>query len=101
VVTSGNGLRAAIPPAQAFEPQHGRISFTASATDADLPANTLTFSLMLAVDDTDRVRDRAMAAGATGDRPPYDAYGHRNAWIVDPFGHRWGLSSPLPEPTAG
>lgn len=54
-----------------------------------------TVSLMLPVDDADAVRERAMAAGATGDRPPYDAYGRRNAWIVDPFGHRWGLHSPL------
>jgi len=53
-------------------------------------------SLMLSVADADAVRDRALAAGATGDRPPYDAYGMRNAWIVDPFGHRWGLQSPLP-----
>jgi uncharacterized glyoxalase superfamily protein PhnB len=52
-------------------------------------------SLMLPVDDADAVRARAMAAGASGDRPPYDAYGTRNAWIVDPFGHRWGLHSPL------
>jgi predicted enzyme related to lactoylglutathione lyase len=52
-------------------------------------------SLMLAVDDADAVRERAMAAGASGDRPPYDAYGTRNAWIVDPFGHRWGLNSPI------
>jgi uncharacterized glyoxalase superfamily protein PhnB len=52
-------------------------------------------SLMLRVDDADEVRRRAMAAGASGDREPYDAYGSRNAWIVDPFGHRWGLSSPL------
>lgn len=51
-------------------------------------------SLMLPVDDADDVRERAIAAGATGDRPPYDDYGTRNAWIVDPFGHRWGLSSP-------
>jgi predicted enzyme related to lactoylglutathione lyase len=55
-----------------------------------------TVSLMLPVEDADVVRERAMAAGATGDRPPYDAYGQRNAWIVDPFGHRWGLNSPLP-----
>ncbi len=54
-----------------------------------------TVSLMLPVEDADAVRERAMAAGATGDRPPYDAYGQRNAWIVDPFGHRWGLNSPL------
>lgn len=54
-----------------------------------------TVSLMLSVADADAVRQRAMSAGATGDRPPYDAYGSRNAWIVDPFGHRWGLQSPL------
>jgi carbamate kinase len=24
----------------------------------------------------------------------YEAYGSRNAWFVDPFGHRWGISSP-------
>jgi uncharacterized glyoxalase superfamily protein PhnB len=52
-------------------------------------------SLMLPVDDADAVRTRAIAAGASGDREPYDGYGTRNAWIVDPFGHRWGLSSPL------
>ena len=52
-------------------------------------------SLMLPVEDADTVRARAVAAGASGDRPPYDGYGQRNAWIVDPFGHRWGLHSPL------
>lgn len=52
-------------------------------------------SLMLPVDDADEVRARAVAAGAHGDREPYDGYGQRNAWIVDPFGHRWGLHSPL------
>jgi predicted enzyme related to lactoylglutathione lyase len=55
-----------------------------------------TVSLMLPVDDADAVRTRALAAGARGDRKPYDDYGSRNAWIVDPFGHRWGLHSPLP-----
>ncbi|MGI8761880.1 MAG: VOC family protein [Jatrophihabitantaceae bacterium] len=55
-----------------------------------------TVSLMLPVVDADAVRERAMAAGATGDRAPYNAYGQRNAWIVDPFGHRWGLTSALP-----
>ena len=57
-----------------------------------------TVSLMLAVDDADEVRARAIAAGARGDREPYDGYGQRNAWIIDPFGHRWGLSSPLRSP---
>lgn len=61
-------------------------------------------SLMLPVADADEVRARALAAGASGDREPYDGYGQRNAWVVDPFGHRWGLYSPLPvasEPRAG
>lgn len=52
-------------------------------------------SLMLPVDDADLVRGRAIDRGATGERRPYDGYGSRHAWIVDPFGHRWGLQSPL------
>jgi uncharacterized glyoxalase superfamily protein PhnB len=52
-------------------------------------------SLMLQVDDADAVRTRAMAAGASGDREPYDGHGSRTAWIVDPFGHSWGLQSTL------
>jgi uncharacterized glyoxalase superfamily protein PhnB len=58
-------------------------------------AGEASVSLVLPVHDADDVRARAMAAGATGDRPPSDVHGTRNAWIVDPFGHRWGLNSPL------
>ncbi len=58
-------------------------------------AGAASVSLMLDVDDADSARARALAAGATGDREPYDGYGSRNAWIIDPFGHRWGLQSPL------
>jgi uncharacterized glyoxalase superfamily protein PhnB len=65
------------------------IGFTAPRPDGS------SVGLMLQVDDADEVRSRALAAGANGDREPYDAYGSRNAWIVDPFGHRWGLLSPL------
>jgi predicted enzyme related to lactoylglutathione lyase len=61
-------------------------------------AGEATVSLMLPVHDADAVRARALAAGARGDREPYDAYGRRNAWIVDPFGHRWGLHSPSTAP---
>ncbi|HZC73453.1 MAG TPA: VOC family protein [Jatrophihabitans sp.] len=57
-----------------------------------------TVSLMLPVDDADEVRRRALAAGASTDREPYDGYGQRNAWIIDPFNHRWGLHSPLRTP---
>lgn len=51
-------------------------------------------SLMLAVADVDEMWSRALAAGATAVREPYDSFGLRNAWLVDPFGHRWGLHSP-------
>jgi hypothetical protein len=33
-ILSNNGLRFAIPSAHAFEPQHGRISFTASSSES-------------------------------------------------------------------
>ncbi len=61
---------------------------------APTPGET-TVSLMLAVDDADRVSMVVEAEGGRRDREPYDGYGQRNAWVVDPFGHRWGLSSPL------
>jgi len=52
-------------------------------------------SLMLPVTDADATLAAALAAGAHTNREVYDAYGQRNAWLVDPFGHRWGLNSPL------
>lgn len=71
---------------------HPEIGFTAPRP------GEATVSLMLPVDDADEVRRRAIAAGGSGDREPYDGYGQRNAWIIDPFGHRWGLHSPLRTP---
>ncbi len=61
---------------------------------APTPGQT-TVSLVISVDDADRVLAAAEAAGGRRDREPYEGYGHRNAWMVDPFGHRWLLSSPL------
>lgn len=52
-------------------------------------------SLMLAVDDADAVLARVEESGGHRDREPYNGYGQRNAWMIDPFGHRWGLHSPL------
>lgn len=53
-------------------------------------------SLMLPVPDTRTVLDLAVREGAVADdRGVYDAYGSSNAWFVDPFGHRWGISGPL------
>ncbi len=53
--------------------------------------------LHLELADVDYTYERAVDAGAEGQRPPADqGHGNRNATIVDPFGHRWMLSQPLP-----
>ena len=53
-------------------------------------------SLYLHVADVDATYDRAVAAGATGDRPPADQFhGNRNASLRDPFGHRWMITQPI------
>ena len=46
-----------------------------------------------------RRRHHPRRGRARGGRCPttvgvYEGYGSRNAWFVDPFGHRWGISSP-------
>ena len=46
---------------------------------------------MLPVADADATLAAALAAGAHTNREPYDGYGQRNAWLVDPFGHRWSI----------
>jgi uncharacterized glyoxalase superfamily protein PhnB len=61
---------------------------------APVPGQT-TVSLVLHVDDADRMLAVFEAEGGRRDREPYDGYGQRNVWVVDPFGHRWLLSSPL------
>lgn len=58
-------------------------------------------SLVLDVADVDAVIAAAAEAGARLDRRPYEAYGHRNATITDPYGHRWMLQAPLPGGVAG
>jgi uncharacterized glyoxalase superfamily protein PhnB len=53
--------------------------------------------LHLELADVDYTYQRAIDSGAEGQRPPADqGHGNRNATIVDPFGHRWMLSQPLP-----
>ena len=53
-------------------------------------------SLYLHVADVDATYDRAVAAGATGERPPSDQFhGNRNASLRDPFGHRWMITQPI------
>lgn len=56
-------------------------------------------SLVLDVADVDAVIAAAVQAGARLDRRPYEAHGHRNATVTDPYGHRWLLQAPLPGAT--
>ncbi|MBF0687955.1 MAG: VOC family protein [Cellulomonas sp.] len=55
-----------------------------------------TAAVALAVADVDATYVRAVTAGATADREPGDQGDERRGWLVDPFGHRWVISSPLP-----
>lgn len=56
-------------------------------TPADVGANSV--SIVIHVDDCDRVFQHALLAGATSERPPSDQHGRRSGWFVDPWGHRW------------
>ncbi|MBD8078998.1 VOC family protein [Cellulosimicrobium arenosum] len=53
-----------------------------------------TSAVVLEVDDVDATYAAAVAAGATPDREPTEQDGERRGWLVDPFGHRWALSTP-------
>jgi PhnB protein len=51
-------------------------------------------SLVLYVEDVDAAFARAVAAGATAERPVANQpFGDRMGTILDPFGHRWHLST--------
>ena len=59
------------------------------------------FSMHLEVPDVDAVYERVVRAGdAQVGRPPHDeAYGARSFDMVDPFGHRWMIQTPIATPT--
>lgn len=62
---------------------------TAPADPGKAPAG-----LFLMVDDADYWVNRAVEQGAVVKMPLTDTfYGHRCAGLVDPFGHRWNVSS--------
>jgi predicted enzyme related to lactoylglutathione lyase len=52
-------------------------------------------SLSLQVPDVAETMRRAISRGARTPRAMYDDYGSRNVTVVDPFGHRWLLHTPL------
>jgi predicted enzyme related to lactoylglutathione lyase len=69
--------------------EHPEIGVVAPSPDA------AAVSLVLQVPDVDETLADVRAAGARVLREPYEGYGHRGATIVDPFGHRWMLQTPL------
>src|SRR5262249_31866605 len=55
-------------------------------------------SIHLVVANVDALAARAVAAGATMERPPTDEpYGQRAGVVCDPFGHRWFLATAVEE----
>lgn len=53
-------------------------------------------AVYLHVDNVDAVWDGALRHGATAERPLADVFwGERDGQILDPFGHRWGLTQHL------
>jgi uncharacterized glyoxalase superfamily protein PhnB len=69
------------PEMSSFGPQHFGGTYSA---------------IYLHVDDVDTVWNRALNAGASVVRPLTDVFwGERDGQILDPFGHRWGLTQHL------
>jgi uncharacterized glyoxalase superfamily protein PhnB/catechol 2,3-dioxygenase-like lactoylglutathione lyase family enzyme len=52
-------------------------------------------SVVLQVAAVEQFVERAARGGATVQRPIEEAHGSRSAWIVDPFGHRWNVGTPV------
>ena len=53
-------------------------------------------ALDIATEDADALWDRAVAAGAAVHQPLRDMFwGDRHGQVIDPFGHRWGISQHL------
>lgn len=53
-------------------------------------------ALTISVDDADTAWQRALDAGAVEHHPLADAFwGERHGQIIDPYGHRWGISQTI------
>jgi PhnB protein len=60
------------------------------------PGAARSIRIILTVDDPDGAYERAVAAGATPVAPVGEAHGWRTGRVIDPFGHDWELSKPVP-----
>ena len=71
-------------------PEHGIVG------PASLGGTTVT--LQLVVPDVDAVVAAAVAAGASLEREVADQFhGNRSGTVIDPFGHRWSVQTPIEE----
>jgi uncharacterized glyoxalase superfamily protein PhnB/catechol 2,3-dioxygenase-like lactoylglutathione lyase family enzyme len=61
------------------------------------PGSSSSVSFVLMVADVANFIDRAVAGGAVLQRPIEASHGTRNGWLMDPFGHRWNVGTPLPD----
>jgi len=52
-------------------------------------------SIVIQVAAVDQFIERATSGGATVQRPIEEGHGSRSAWIIDPFGHRWNVGTPM------
>jgi uncharacterized glyoxalase superfamily protein PhnB len=52
-------------------------------------------SIVVQVAAVEQFVERAERGGAVVQRPIEEAHGSRSAWIVDPFGHRWNVGTPM------
>ena len=52
-------------------------------------------SIVIQVAAVEQFVERATSGGAVVQRPIEAAHGTRSAWIVDPFGHRWNIGTPI------
>lgn len=58
-------------------------------------------SILLYVEDVDAVFNRALASGATVERPIENKfYGDRAGGVIDPFGHKWYIATHIEDVSA-
>lgn len=67
---------------------------------APQPGTPSPAGIMLYIKDVDTVFERAVAHGAQAERAPADQfYGDRTSTVVDPWGHRWFISTHVEDVT--
>ena len=69
--------------------EHPEVGFLGPKTVGGTPV-----TISVYVEDVDAVYERAVAEGASGERPVEDQfYGDRTGQFQDPFGHRWHVAT--------